>query len=608
MQTGIDPLACSTVIAPLARFPESLRMQALALATERRYAAGDVIYRQGDDDTYVHYLLDGSVELLVRGRVTRTVRAARHGTRDPIDPGGRKRYTARACKAARVLAFPRAALERLLDQHERDGGEDALVVHDIAGAGSSDWRVRLLQSPLFARLPAASIQEIFARMQAHPVHADEVVIRQGSHGDRYYVVAQGYCEVARSIAGGRGNVHLADLGPGASFGEEALIAGRPRNATVTMLSDGLLMSLERTDFERLVLAPAVKPIDLDSACSQVATGAMWLDVRYPEEHDARCIRGSRNLPLHLLRLQSNRLRRDGRYVVCSDDREHAAVGAFLLVERGFDAVYLDTGIRAAIAQDPGLDSLVDDEPTRASIVYLAPTPPAATARSVTDRPAAPGDPLDNTLGHIADLYTFEEAKREMNRPIVTEPPAATGGVLAELAEEIGAAHDALNPAARKAAAGDAMGTEALGDELDDGLQEDLCQTRDLGAAISIDESITALMAETERRVRAELERAIAVRGHKLQREYELKLARMRTMARRELAAREARTRNRLEQEYRHKEQLLRANYKKLLAFANALARRQQALRTAYQDLEDKLGAAARLYGELAELSPLLDER
>jgi hypothetical protein len=301
-------------------------------------------------------------------------------------------------------------------------------------------------------------------------------------------------------------------------------------------------------------------------------------------------------------------------VVCSDDRDHAAVGAFLLVERGFDAVYLDSGVRAAIAQDPALDSLVDDEPTRASIVYLAPTPPAAAPRTVIDRPATPADPLDNTLGHIADLYTFEEAKREMNRPIVTEPPAATGGVLAELAEEIGAAHDTLNPAARKAAAGDArtiddaMGIEALDDELDDSLQEDLCQTRDLGAAISIDESITALMAETERRVRAELERAIAVRGHKLQREYEVKLARMRTMARRELAAREARTRNRLEQEYRHKEQLLRANYKKLLAFANALARRQQALRTAYQDLEDKLGAAARLYGELAELSPLLDER
>ncbi|MEQ8664023.1 MAG: cyclic nucleotide-binding domain-containing protein, partial [Gammaproteobacteria bacterium] len=366
MQTGTNPVAYEASIAPLARLPATLRMQAFALATERDYGAGETIYQQGEDGSCVHYLLDGAVELLVQGRVTRTLQATRHGAQAPIDPPGRKRHSARAAGHARVMTFPRAALAHLLEQHEADTGDGELLVRDVTGSGAdsatttSDWMTRLLQSPLFATLPPENIQGIFARMTAHAMAADEVVIEQGSDGDRYYVIAQGYCEVSRTIAGGRSNVHLADLGPGAGFGEEALIAARPRNATVTMLTDGLLMSLARADFLRLVCEPAVQRITLAAALDVIAGGALWLDVRDPEEHDARCIAGSHNIALHLLRLHGSRLRRERGYVVCGDDRDHAAAGAFLLVERGFDAVCLDVGVRAAIAENPTLDSLLGD--------------------------------------------------------------------------------------------------------------------------------------------------------------------------------------------------------------------------------------------------------
>ncbi len=616
MNLGAETPARAAHCAAFAGLPASLREEILSHASERRYRQGEPIYRQGENDGRAHYLLAGSVELWWQGRVTRTLTASPQGAEEPFDPPGRKRYTARAAQAATILSLPRNVLERVLEQHERERGDSVQELGEGAGAAASDWMIRMLQSPLLATLPAARMQEIFERMQPCPVHADEVVVEQGASGDYYYVIAQGYCEVSRRIANGRGQIHLADLGPGASFGEEALISGRARNATVTMISDGLLMRLGREDFLRLIFERTVRELDVDAACTAVANGAQWLDVRYPEEHEARTLLGSRNMPLHLLRLHGARLSRDTRYIVCGDDREHAAIGAFLLLERGFDAVYLNCGVRAAIARNPALDSLLEDDAGKASVVYLPPgreahEQAAAPSPSRTDDAERMEDPLESTLGRIAGLYTHAEAQRAMTQPIPTEPFAdtSTGRTLAEIRATLSDAHDALEGSVERLVADDAPTrapwlTETESDELD----EDLCATRDLGAALSIEETLALVMRETERRVRTELERAIALRSHRLEQQYQAKLKRMRELTRQEIAQREASMRRALARDYQHKEQLLRANYKKLMAFANAVARRQSQLREAREQFEAKLATATRLYAELSRLAPLLDER
>lgn len=69
-----------------------------------------------------------------------------------------------------------------------------------------------------------------------PCKAGEVIIQQGEAANYYYLIREGRAQVARSEPDA-----LAALGPGDSFGEEALLTGERRNATVTLLSDGLLM-------------------------------------------------------------------------------------------------------------------------------------------------------------------------------------------------------------------------------------------------------------------------------------------------------------------------------------------------------------------------------
>ena len=67
--------------------------------------------------------------------------------------------------------------------------------------------------------------------------AGQAVIRQGDPGDYYYVMREGRANVSRKAESGK-VVMLGELGAGQGFGEEALLAGAPRNATVVMLTPG----------------------------------------------------------------------------------------------------------------------------------------------------------------------------------------------------------------------------------------------------------------------------------------------------------------------------------------------------------------------------------
>lgn len=81
---------------------------------------------------------------------------------------------------------------------------------------------------------------IEARPQVVP--AGQVVVEQGAAADTFYVIRSGSATV--SIDG----QHVRDLGPGAWFGELALLHDTPRTATVAAATDLDLLTLDRGTF------------------------------------------------------------------------------------------------------------------------------------------------------------------------------------------------------------------------------------------------------------------------------------------------------------------------------------------------------------------------
>jgi MFS family permease len=95
---------------------------------------------------------------------------------------------------------------------------------------------------IFAQLPEPVLERLAASATSVSAAADQVVVSRGEPGRHFYV-----------IAAGRAGVELDDgakreLGPGAFFGEIALLRDVPRTATVHALEPLRLYAVERDEF------------------------------------------------------------------------------------------------------------------------------------------------------------------------------------------------------------------------------------------------------------------------------------------------------------------------------------------------------------------------
>jgi MFS family permease len=112
-------------------------------------------------------------------------------------------------------------------------------------------RLRLLDHPIFAGLPAARLEVAARQLVAVPFEEGEAVVREGERADRFYVVDSGTVRVSQQGPSGE-VVVLRDLGPGDVFGEIGLLRGVPRTATVTTMTPTVLYALDAAAFGDLV--------------------------------------------------------------------------------------------------------------------------------------------------------------------------------------------------------------------------------------------------------------------------------------------------------------------------------------------------------------------
>lgn len=304
---------------------------------------GEVLFSKGDTGRRSIYLLSGSISLVDDGNVVDRLDAGSEAAQSPVAPVLPRQVTAIADGDVRYFSIDSEAVDVTLTL-EQTGIYEVGDIEATMNAAEGDWMSALLRTKTFQLIPPQNIQMIFMRLQRRDYKAGDVVIKQGDHGDHFFIITSGRCMVTRETPGTGKNIDLADLGVGATFGEEALISNEARNATVTMLTDGTLMQLGRDDFQSLLNDEMVVSLSHDDADEAVSQGGQWLDVRVPSEFRASSKANATNLPLYMLRHKLDALDPGTPYVVYCDTGRRSSAAAFILNQRGFETAVLKGGL------------------------------------------------------------------------------------------------------------------------------------------------------------------------------------------------------------------------------------------------------------------------
>lgn len=315
--------------------------EAVRATRVERPGRGSVLFRRGDTDNDAIYLLEGSIALASDDRDDnpRSISAGSDEARYAVAQLKPRQVTGILQRDSVIARIDNDRLDRLLTMDQVSGIE----VVEMELDDDVDWIFRVLSSTTFNRLPAENANQMLARMERLAVRANQVIITQGEPGDYYYLIREGVASVAQR--GEDGKVHIVnELAAGDQFGEEALLSDAPRNATIMMKTDGLLMRLAKQDFTELLRAPLIDWIEQDEADRMIGLGAGILDVRTEGEYRSGAIKLSQNVPLARLREHLDRLERDKPYVIYCQTGSRSAVAAFMLNQRGFQTYALKGGL------------------------------------------------------------------------------------------------------------------------------------------------------------------------------------------------------------------------------------------------------------------------
>src|SRR5690606_32998399 len=215
---------------------------------------------------------------------------------------------------------------------------DDYLVSD--GAVAVDWMSRFLQSPLAQNLPASIIQQLLTRVIPQDVAKGEAIVRRGSVGDAFYIVLRGVACVQTEVEGIHQGREIALL-PGEYFGEEALVADVPRNATVLMESDGAVGRIDSDAFEQLIRPHVIAQAD-DGLMERSLTAdsderLVVMDVRFPIEFRLDGLPHSINIPIPLLRARLHLLDKHRVHLITRHGGRRSELATFLLRQAGFEA-------------------------------------------------------------------------------------------------------------------------------------------------------------------------------------------------------------------------------------------------------------------------------
>ncbi|PCJ16017.1 MAG: calcium-binding protein [Gammaproteobacteria bacterium] len=310
---------------------------------------GKVLFKRDQSCRQRYYLLEGEVSLCDAEFNNTKVFSETPESKNPIDNHTPHKVSAITTAPSSFVCVDNDYLDRALTWEQ--AGEYLVTdliqleaenaAQEPSPANDVDWMSNLLQAELFNQIPPSNIQRLFLDFQELVVEPGSNVIKEGEVGDRFYVISSGKAVVKRIGKSGHEEI-ITQLQEGDFFGEEALVAETTRNATVTMLSSGVLMYLDKAQFKSLLEAPIIQYLSVEqmSDLQDKYPSTKLLDVRLPLEFKNGHIDASVNMPLSKMRELIPQLSKEACYITTCEGGRRSELGAYLLSQAGFEAYVL----------------------------------------------------------------------------------------------------------------------------------------------------------------------------------------------------------------------------------------------------------------------------
>lgn len=326
--------------------PESI--QELATQSKReRLESGTALFNGDDSGKQAVYLLSGRLEFTLNNNEIRNIQGGTAEARHPIIYDKAQVRAAVTTSPADIVRIDKELLDTLMTWGQISAPETEVVMSadGIMTIDKGKWLKLMFKSPTFRKLPPANIEELLNRLEPLKVHAGNTIIRQGDQGDYFYMINEGVALVTRNPDNNEDSIEMTELNEGSSFGEAALISDKPRNATVSMMTNGVLLRLSKEDFNKLLKQPTLNWISFDKASSKINNGARWIDVRLASEFIYSHLPGAINIPMQELHKQARDLDHSVFYICCCETGRRSSAASFILTQYGLQTGVLQDGLQ-----------------------------------------------------------------------------------------------------------------------------------------------------------------------------------------------------------------------------------------------------------------------
>lgn len=325
-------------LMPMAQFEPDRLLELSKHIRIRTVPAGTTLFHRGDENNVVYYLMQGDIDLQVNtARIE--LNAKDPQAKQPVDPHNPHQFTAITRSSVELIEIDCDLLDVFASPDQRDYYNAAK--YKPSHSQTEKGMDVVLKSRILQMIPPVNIKVLLEKFEQVHYRRNQIVFRQNSTGDYYYIIKSGGCAVLKYSENEKAWHVVADLGPGQGFGEEALLSDKLRNATVMMANDGTLLRLSREDFDRLIKTPVVKTVDRDNAVEILQNGGLCIDIRSADEFVSDpYFDGALNISMSELRESIEKIPVNRPLLIYSTNEQRSACAAYILLAHGFEVLVI----------------------------------------------------------------------------------------------------------------------------------------------------------------------------------------------------------------------------------------------------------------------------